>query len=289
MSSAPPTAPPSPRNNKIPAPSARKPTANAGPIPALAFLNPAAMAIPSQKHLRFLGLLLSGGILAWTVLRTPAGSPDSPVVKSDARSTPASLPVTADPNRKPPATASIPGPTSPVGHGAPRQAGNLLGNKGTVTARAEADEGSSLLLDNHRVRRQSPAFRHQENPQTTPALAPHDGGQSRTQVAGPDALSPAVSIPPETIKPPIAFALPEHHAEPDSLEAEVIHQTQQGFADEMTSGANPDPASPEYAEHWKRAAEAHDDRLRRLLGWEAFNRLSAAANRQTVPVAAPNP
>ncbi|RYD27308.1 MAG: hypothetical protein EOP87_21370 [Verrucomicrobiaceae bacterium] len=62
---------------------------------------------------------------------------------------------------------------------------------------------------------------------------------------------------------------------------------QQSFADEMTSAPDQDTASPDYAEQWKRAAQAHDDRLRALLGWESFNKLSATAGQQAEAAAKP--
>lgn len=84
----------------------------------------------------------------------------------------------------------------------------------------------------------------------------------------------------QPVKPSIAFALSDATVKLDPLEEEVIYLAQQSFADEMKSSPDADPTSPEYAAHWKRAVETHDDYLRRTLGWDKFNHLSALASQR---------
>lgn len=75
---------------------------------------------------------------------------------------------------------------------------------------------------------------------------------------------------------PIAFTLPDGVTTPESKEDSLIHATQLSFSEILSTGA-PDPASPEYADRWRIAVESHDDFLRRTLGWDRFNQLSALA------------
>jgi hypothetical protein len=102
-----------------------------------------------------------------------------------------------------------------------------------------------------------------------------------SSVPQPDHDAPPPSTQQEPARLPIAFSLPELPAEPGSPEEGIIHQAQQDFADEMAAAPDADPASPAYAEHWKRAASAHDEYLRRTLGWDKFNQLSAIASQRT--------
>lgn len=83
-------------------------------------------------------------------------------------------------------------------------------------------------------------------------------------------------IPPDERKLPIAFALPDETPIPGTTEDILIHSTQLSFSESLEAYAS-DPANPEYPAKWKAAVESHDDFLRRTLGWERFNQLSAIA------------
>jgi hypothetical protein len=90
-------------------------------------------------------------------------------------------------------------------------------------------------------------------------------------------------IPKITVKQPVVFSIPEDIVIPDTAEEKAIHQAQQDFSDALTAVNAPSVTSPEYQELWEKSVERHDDYLRRTLGWDRFNQLSAIAAQHTVP------
>lgn len=89
---------------------------------------------------------------------------------------------------------------------------------------------------------------------------------------------PSIHAPLDKPRLPIAFSLPEDVSSPGSREEELIYQNQLSFSNDLNPPDHPpDPASETYANRWRVAVESHDDFLRRTLGWDRFNRLSALA------------
>lgn len=76
---------------------------------------------------------------------------------------------------------------------------------------------------------------------------------------------------------PFTFSIPDEQLTAGSAGNEALHQAKAKFADALNSESQADPASPEYADRWNRAATAHDDFLRLQLGGPAYVRLTAVA------------
>ncbi len=93
--------------------------------------------------------------------------------------------------------------------------------------------------------------------------------------ASDDKVKPA---PVQKPKPPIVFSLPDEVSPPGSREEALIYEAKLSFSNDLNPPDQPlDPASETYANRWRVSVESHDDFLRRTLGWERFNQLSALA------------
>jgi hypothetical protein len=99
------------------------------------------------------------------------------------------------------------------------------------------------------------------------------GGTSDTTSDGTPRPAPV-----HTPRLPIAFSLPDNASSPGSREEELIYETKLRFSNDLNPpDQTQDPASETYASRWRVSVESHDDFLRRTLGWERFNQLSALA------------
>lgn len=247
----------------------------------------------NRSYLPFSGLLLlAGGVCCALMLLLPeAESPGTDRRKRQDEHQPVgSAPLAAD-NRN--VTARVRSPRHPASPSSGERRLHTTPNtareqEAELSGSPESNENTSFLPGaGHSPRRLSSArtASRSDPGHRDPGVATStaDTGSSTTSQQ-PD----RGSVPPEPSKLPIAFSLPEMDAEPGSLEEVIIRQAQQDFADEMAASPDGDPASPGYADHWKRAVVSHDDYLRSSLGWEQFNRLSALAG-QRVHTASASP
>lgn len=237
-----------------------------------------AMPHISPRHLQNgRDLLIAGGIFAWALLQTP-----------DATFPKTSVPVAGKVKQSsavedaPPALVRASEKKLEATH--VRQEGPKVKSLPTRRISAPAtsfEDPPSIIGIEHPAAAHEPAGNVDVDPtravreSSAHSAIPH---RANARLAG-QAIS--ASVPQEPVKSPVAFAILESQAELGSFEGEVIYRAQQSFADEMKSSPVTDPASPEYAAHWKRAVEAHDDYLRRTLGWDKFNQLSALAGRRS--------
>jgi len=61
----------------------------------------------------------------------------------------------------------------------------------------------------------------------------------------------------------------------------AIARAQEMFQKDVAASPSQDPNSDAYFENWQASAQRSDDFLRSMLGWSAFNTLSAEAARVT--------
>jgi len=61
----------------------------------------------------------------------------------------------------------------------------------------------------------------------------------------------------------------------------AIARAQEMFQKDVAASPSQDPGSADYFDRWQVAAQRSDDFLRAMLGWSAFNTLSAEAARLT--------
>lgn len=214
---------------------------------------------------RALPLLLLAGAAAWVfhLWQTPGGAPAE------------SSPLRTGPQWKAARsgignTASAP-PTTPA-----NRPGSASAPLRTVSP-AETRRPPSARLDRAASFEATPSRRpaHRHSAEDGPAASIHPATDSP--------LSLSTRAPSEPARLPVAVAVARIGVIPGSPEDEAIYQAQLAFGEEMAAAPPADLASPEYARQWRRATESNDDFLRRTLGWDRFNRLSALAAQQTTP------
>jgi hypothetical protein len=77
---------------------------------------------------------------------------------------------------------------------------------------------------------------------------------------------------------PVALALPDLEISRCSTEQQIaIQNVRDSFSATISESPTHEPDSPAYFSYWKSAAYLHDEQLKIVLGWQAFNQLSALA------------
>lgn len=234
------------------------------------------MARVSSRRLKTArDLLIAGGIFTWALFHTPDSIPEKSGELLSPKASHASI--TTDGARAS-ASASGTSPAAARAKSAEKSEPSVFPKPGSADAVPPEAPPVAVGIPGPTVPGSTAGNADVSHPRAVRNSILPTAIQKRAETRMSDIMAAA---PREPVKSPVAFAIPETGVPLDPLEEEVIHTAQQSFADEMKSAPVNDPASHEYASHWQRAVEAHDDYLRRMLGWDKFNQLSALAGQRS--------